>query len=218
MGKRKHKKRLTGESQAEKLELTVGERAAKIVSIVLAIFAAIGFLVQAEQYYSQSPAITPLDFSASDPFQVDFRVSNPMQFTMYDVELSGRIGPSAGGGDVLPSDKEWYERMGPRVADVCRELNGEPMKNDLKIRTPLRDDLIVRKTYSEFAPGAEDIFNPGTTAQGMVRFFYGIRIYYQRDVLGLIPLWHRSDCRLFESTIDSSGHMHLVPYHEAKQD
>jgi hypothetical protein len=181
-----------------------------IVSVVLAAIAIIGFAMQIEQYATQRPEITPSDYSASDPFTVEFKIRNSMQFTMYDVKVSGRFGPMVL-GDTMPSDKDWYDRMGPRAPDACHELTGDKTTYP----TPVDDKMVASQNFAPFNPGDEATFNSGATSEGKTRYFYAVNVQYRAFVFGLFTLPLKSDCRLFDSRRDPDGHTHLVPYQES---
>lgn len=126
---------------------------------------------------------------------------------MYDTEIAVQSGPMRFSNPPQKSD-EWDETIKQRIPAACRQMKAAKTLKYLAAQNL----AIAEKNYKEIRAGDDATIDSRWTTNGGVNGFFSVAIRYRVKALGVIPLWGRFQCQMFETERDTEGRTHLVPY------
>lgn len=130
-----------------------------------------------------------------------FVIHNPLYITMYSTQVAMQPGAM---------------RYSSEPQDPSQELKSSPCKKLRSYENLLTESktklLMSAQEFGNIQPGHDVTFSTKTSTSGGFRVVVGVAAFYQVQIWGTIPLWSRFVCREFQTTRDSDGRAHIVPY------
>jgi hypothetical protein len=130
-----------------------------------------------------------------------FIIHNPLYMAMYGTQVAMQPGALRFSSD--PQEPSQELKSSP-----CKKLHSYH-----NLITESKTELMMSaQEYGSLQPGQDVTFSTKFSITGSFRAVVGVAVSYQVKVWGAVPLWSRFACREFQTTRDSDGHTHVVPY------